>query len=315
MTIRHSPVVIFGKADSSGNCFFFTFTEKQLVMLFKKKKKNRKLDSKEVGLELGLLVFKYFLKTEYLHYGYFVDGLEPDITNLKKAQENYADLIFSTIPSGVKTVLDVGCGSGKTAQQLVSRGYTVDCVSPGQILTDYARKMLGNTVGFFQCKFQDIKTEKKYDLILFSESFQYIPMQVSIPHSLKMLNPGGYILVSDFFKNDPEKKSMLGGGCEYNEWLAIKSTFPVTTLVEKDITRETAPTIDLVHHFNCEVLEPVWKSVWELGVDRYPVLIKLGRRLFRKSIEKMEHKHFSNLRTGENFMKYKKYMFYLFRAV
>ena len=284
-------------------------------MLFKKRKKNRKIDSKEVGLELGLRIFKFFLQTEYLHYGYFTDGLEPVITNLKKAHENYASLIFSTIPAGVKTILDVGCGSGKTAQELVSRGYIVDCVSPGQILTDYARKMLGNSVNFFQCKFQDIPTENKYDLILFSESFQYIPMHTSIPNALKMLNPGGHILVSDFFKNDPENKSRLGGGHHYSEWLTIKSTFPVSTLVEKDITRETALTIDLVNQFNGEVLEPVWKSVWALGEDRYPALIKLTRRLFRKSIDKMEHKHFSNLRTGENFMKYKKYMLYLFKAV
>jgi len=300
--------------NKSDKSFFVTFTEKQSVMLFKKKKKNRKLDSKEVGLELGLLVFKYFLKTEYLHYGYFAGGLETDIANLKKAQENYTDLVFSTIPSGVKTILDVGCGSGKMAQQLVSRGYSVDCVSPGQILTDYARKMLGNTVGFFQCKFQDIKTEKKYDLILFSESFQYIPMPVSIPHALKLLNPGGYILVSDFFKNDPEKRSKLGGGHEHDEWLTIKSTFPVKTLVEKDITRETAPTIDLVHQLNREVLGPVWKSVWALGEDRYPALIKIVRWMFRKGLAKAENKHFTNERTGENFTKYKKYLFYLFKA-
>ena len=154
-------------------------------MLLKKKKKDRKVNSKEVGLELGLLLLNFFLKTEYLHYGYFTDGLETDVANLKRAQENYTNLILSTIPAGVNTILDVGCGSGRMAQQLVSNGYTVDCVSPGQILTEYARKMLGDTVNFYQCKFQNLKTEKKYNLILFSESFQYLPMHLSIPHCNK----------------------------------------------------------------------------------------------------------------------------------
>ena len=56
-------------------------------------KRIKKVDSKEVGLEIGLHVFKFFLGTEYLHYGYFVDGLEPAVANLKKAQENYAEMV------------------------------------------------------------------------------------------------------------------------------------------------------------------------------------------------------------------------------
>lgn len=283
-------------------------------MLFKKKKKNRTVDSKEVGLETGLMIFKFFLKTEYLHYGYFSEGLEADVTNLKKAQENYAELLFSHIPEGTKTILDVGCGSGKTAQQLIARGYKVDCVSPGQLLTNYARKLVGDDAEFFQCKFENIKTDKKYDLVLFSESFQYIPMDQSIPRALALLNPGGHIMVCDFFKNDPEGKSKLGGGHQYDEWMEKKATFPITTLAEKDITAETSLTIDIVNQFNMDVLKPVWSSVWALGEDRFPFLIRMVRKMYRKKIEKMENKHFTGQRTGENFRNYKKYMFYLFQA-
>ena len=279
------------------------------------KKKNYKVDSKEVGLELSLRLTKFFLKTEYLHYGYFVDGLEADVANLKKAQENYAELIFKHIPEGTKTILDVGCGSGKTAQQLVARGYKVDCVSPGQILTAYARQMLGDSVEFFQCKFEDIETDKKYDLVLFSESFQYIPMDKSIPGALALLNPGGHIIVSDFFNTDPEGSSQLGGGNDYGQWLKFKESFPLITLVEKDISMETSLTIDIVNQLNSEVLKPVWTSAWALVTDRFPHLIKIVRKFYRKKISKMEDKHFTGRRNSEFFRKYKKYMFYLFQAV
>ncbi|NJL13835.1 MAG: hypothetical protein HC913_13095 [Microscillaceae bacterium] len=41
-----------------------------------------KIDSKEVGLELGLRVFNFFLKTEYLHYGYFEKEMPIEIQSL-----------------------------------------------------------------------------------------------------------------------------------------------------------------------------------------------------------------------------------------
>jgi SAM-dependent methyltransferase len=279
-----------------------------------KKKKNHKVDSKEVGLELGLLIYKFFLKSEYIHYGYFKDGLEADVANLKKAQENYTDLLFSNIPEGTHSILDVGCGSGKTAQQLIAKGYKVDCVSPGQILTAYAKNLLGDTAGFFQCKFEDIITDKKYDLIMFSESFQYIPMDKSIPGAIKLLNPGGYIIASDFFKTDPEGKSKLGGGHDYNQWLKFRDSFPIKTVVEKDITAETSLTVDIVNQLNKEVLKPVWTSGWALAEDRFPTIVKIVRKFYKKKLTKMENKHFTGQRNGEMFRKYKKYMFYLFQV-
>lgn len=282
--------------------------------MFSKKKKNRKVDSKEVGLDIGLMIFKHFLKTEYLHYGYFTPDMEIDITNLKKAQENYFEHLASRIPDGVKTILDVGCGSGKTAEELIARGYSVDCVSPGKILTEYAQEKLQGKIEMFNCKFENISTDKKYDLVLFSESFQYIPMDSSISGALKLLNPGGYIMVCDFFKTEAPGKSMLGGGHKYSEWLNIKNQLDIKTLIEEDITENTAPTIDLVDQLNRNVLKPTWEVVFLLGEDRFPSLIKFIKWKYRKKFEKMENKHFSGQRNGEAFKTHKKYMFYLFQA-
>jgi len=277
-------------------------------------KKNRKVDSKEVGLEVGLILFNYFLDTEYLHYGYFNNGLETKVRNLAQAQINYAEFLKGNIPSGVKTILDVGCGSGRFALELSNSGYKVDCVSPGTILTDHARQLLGDKCHIFNSKFEDVITDKKYDMILFSESFQYINMDASFTNALKFLNPNGHIMICDFFKTDPENKSMLGGGHHYHEYVEVVKKYPVTLVTEKDITKETAPTIDLVNKLSTEVIHPIYKLLFMLLEDRYAWVAKFIRWKYKKKLEKMEKKHFKGERNGANFIKYKKYMFYLYKA-
>jgi SAM-dependent methyltransferase len=279
-----------------------------------KKRRKYKIDSKEVGLEIEFLALNFLLKLEHLHYGYFKDGLEANVSNLKKAQENYEELLISNIPEGIKSILDVGCGAGRTAMNLTLKGYSVDCVSPNQRLINYAGMLTGDKVKYWVCRLQDLKIDNKYDLILFSESLQYIPVDKGIPIALQFLRPGGYIMVSDFFRNDPELKSKLGGGHRYDKWLKWRATFPVKTIIEKDITAETSPTVDIFNQFTQDVIKPSWESLWALGEDRFPLIIKIARRLYRKKLYEMEQKHFTGQRSGENFRKYKKYMFYLFQA-
>ncbi len=274
----------------------------------------KKVDSKEVGLELGFLVFKFFLKSEYLHYGYFSDGLEADVTNLNEAQKRYSELIFSNIPEGVKTILDVGCGSGKMAQQLTERGYDVDCVSPSVALNKHAAKLLEGKAEISNTKFENYESAKKYDLVMFSESFQYIPIDESIPRALNYLNEGGHILIADFFRRDIPGRHPIGGGHDWKKWEEKLPNFSVEMLLEKDITEETSKTIDIVNQLSNEVIAPIWKSVFLLAEDRFPLLMKLVKWKYKKKFEKMEKKHFTNQRTGANFAKYKKYILCLLKA-
>ncbi|NJM94844.1 MAG: hypothetical protein HC842_09445 [Cytophagales bacterium] len=188
----------------------------------------------------------------------------------------------------------------------------MDCVSPGTLLTNYAKGLIGDRAEIFNLKFQDLQTPKRYDLVLFSESFQYIPLNESLGKALEMLNPGGHVLICDFFQTEVPGKSMLGGGHKWSQWQSTLAQFPQYRIaVEKDITQETAPTIDLVKQMNNEVLAPLWRSVFALAEDRFPALLKLVRWKYKKKIEKMEYKHFSGERSAENFKKYKKYMLYL----
>jgi 2-polyprenyl-3-methyl-5-hydroxy-6-metoxy-1,4-benzoquinol methylase len=278
-------------------------------------KRVKKIDSKEVGLEIGLIIFKFFLKTEYLHYGYFTKDLNNDIHDLPKAQEKYAELLISFIPEGVKTILDVGGGSGKFAQKLHESGYEVTMVSPSKVLNKYAENLLGEAVDVHTKKFQDLELDKKYDMVLFSESFQYIPMEESLSRAKQHLHPNGHVLISDFFKTDPEGKSLLGGGHKFHEWEEIIAKHPEYQLLkEQDITAETSVTIDIVKTFTESVIEPTWRLLFALGEDRFPKIMKLVKWKFKKKFAKMENKHFTGQRNGANFRKYKKYMVYLYQV-
>jgi cyclopropane fatty-acyl-phospholipid synthase-like methyltransferase len=275
--------------------------------------RKKKIDSKEAGLEIGLHLFKFFFKSEYLHYGLFTDGMKADVQNLYQAQENYTQFLLSNIPAGVKTILDVGCGSGKIAETLLNKGYKVDCVSPGNLLTKYVMNKIGSRIEMFNSRFQDVQTDKRYDMVLFSESFQYMPFKDSMSGAAKYLNKGGHVMISDFFKTDAEGKSLLGGGLPYNEWLEAKKLFPFTIIKEQDITQETSKTIDIVNELSQEVLLPTWRVVFMLAEDRFPTLMKLVKWKYKKKLDKMETKHLSGERNGANFIKYKKYMFYLMK--
>jgi len=66
----------------------------------------KKISPNEVGLEIGLVLSKFFFKTEHLHFGYWPDDLEITIDNLKKSQDYHSEKIIDAIPEGVNTILD-----------------------------------------------------------------------------------------------------------------------------------------------------------------------------------------------------------------
>ena len=98
-------------------------------------KSNEKVSSKEVGLEIGLVISRFLYKTEHLHYGYWPDDLEIIPENVRKAQDLHSKLIIDSIPDDVETILDIGSGSGGLAEKLIEKGFNVHCVSPSIMVT------------------------------------------------------------------------------------------------------------------------------------------------------------------------------------
>ncbi|MDH5561497.1 MAG: class I SAM-dependent methyltransferase [Deltaproteobacteria bacterium] len=272
-----------------------------------------KVDSKEIGLDIALILANYFFKTEYLHYGYFTDDLKVEPGNISIAQENYANYILSKIPKETKTILDVGCGAGKFAEKLLDYGFEVDCVSPSPYLTKHAKKILGDRCHIHECGYEKVETTKKYDLVLFSESFQYIPLAEIMRQTPRFLKPRGHMLICDFFRKDVEGRSPIGGGHDLKNFYDIMSKSPFQLLIDEDITKETAPSMDIVNGFLTDVLHPVWDLIFYVLDHNYAWLSKILRWKFSHKIEKVTYKYFQNKSNGENFAFFKSYHFLLYQ--
>ncbi len=271
--------------------------------------------SREIGLELGSLCSRYFLKSEHLHYGYWSDGLQVDVANLHIAQENYVNFLISHIPDGVRTILDVGCGTGRIAKRLVDMGYHVDCVSPSPFLSNQARQLLPSASHIFECLYEQLQTENRYDLILFGESFQYIDPEQALKKTLEFLNQGGYLLICDIFRKETPGASSLPGGHPLTIFYNIVSEYPLEHVKDLDITEKTAPTLDIVNDVFKQVVEPSVNLAQRLLDNRYPFMLKFLRWFYRKKIEKINRKYFSGEKTGENFKKFKSYRLLLYRKI
>jgi SAM-dependent methyltransferase len=269
--------------------------------------------SRQIGLEVGSILGKYFLQLDHLHYGLWPAGEKPAITGVAAAQRRYTEMLISQIPDAVKTILDVGCGSGQTARDLIALGYRVDCLSPSPYLSGKVRESLGDGAAVFECRYEDLETEKRYDMIMFSESFQYVDMERAISRSVQYLNDSGCILVSDVFKRSAGKKGGLGGGHHLEKFHRIISAYPFELVRELDITDQAAPNIDLLDDVMQNAVLPAVNSSLRLLEDRHPFLARLITWKYGRKLGEIRTKHFDSGRTADNFRKHKAYMVFLYR--
>jgi len=271
------------------------------------------LQSPEFGLALGLVLGRFAIGMQDLHYGYWTDDLPLTATNLPLAQARYTDELMNDIPDGVKSILDVGCGAGNTARKLLDRGYTVDAVSPNAWLTGEARKVLGTRATVFESKFEDLNIDRKYDLILFSESFLFMKAELALAKAEAMLNPGGYILISDIFRLPADEKSPIGGGQDVRRYQALLAASRFELLKDTDMTEQISKTFDLLSIAYAEAIQPAWELLFAKFEVSNPFVMKLVRWKFGKKIREAEEKHFSGKRDGAHFRRHKTYRRMLYR--
>ncbi len=279
------------------------------------RKRDRTQFSRDIGLEIGSICGRHFLKLRHLHYGYWPKELPVDITNLHAAQDHYARFLMAHIPPGARTILDVGCGTGELARDLKEAGYRVDCVSPNSFFAARTREILGPDSRVFECRYEQLQTSDRYDLVLFSESFQYIKLARVFEITLGFLEENGSILICDFFDRQIAAKSPLSGGCPWRKFTETVSQYPLELVEELDITDATAPTMDVLNDAFEQAVRPTVVLTAQLLENRYPWAYKLVTRLYRRRIDKLTRKYFSGEQTSENFKKYKSYKLLVYRKL
>jgi MPBQ/MSBQ methyltransferase len=207
----------------------------------------RKLDTRAIGLDVGLEFVRWLTGAENLHYGFW-DGLDVSAGNLRAAQDAYTDKLFEYLPKGTLRILDIGGGAGGTAAKLLALGHEVQIVVPSSLLAGRCRAN-APSAQVHECRFEDFSTTDRFDLCLFSESFQYVSLSVGLSKALSLLDEGGEVLIGDCFRAEafqgPGEGGITGGGHPIGAFRAELSRQPLTVIDELDITTSVAASIDL----------------------------------------------------------------------
>ena len=258
--------------------------------------------------DVGLILLARLMKTNELHYGYWPEGMEIRLGNLVEAQARYTEHLMAQIPEGVERILDVGCGTGHLMSLLLERGYRVEGLTPSPMLASMAREKVGDRAVVHQTFYdENLSLEPGFDLIIFSESYQYINLEVTFTKSLELLRPGGHLLICDFFRTEEQGFSPLGGGHRLTRFHEVLSAQPFEVLSDEDITAFTAPNIDVADNLLREYIQPVWEAFAYYFRANHPKFSWLFRKFLRKRLEKLENKFFTGQMTGAAFSKFKTY--------
>lgn len=266
-----------------------------------------KRSPRRVKVSLSLRFYAEVLKLDHLHYGLW-QGEELDIDGLRSAQQRYSDTLAAWIPDRVERLLDVGSGIGTFARMLKGRGYHVEGLSPDP----YQKRAFESRVGspFHLVRFQEFTPPRSYDLVLMSESVQYIWLDRLFP-AVRRAVPEGYLLLADYFRVPIDGATAPGSGHELAAFIEAAARAGLVLEELRDITEETLPTLDLARKWLEEYIDPATELLVDAARARYPRLLSIARKLLRKRLQKFEEDRL--LVDSEHFRKTRRYLMMRYR--
>ena len=287
-----------------------------------KKMKDRNQTSQAVGLDIALKLSNFITGKDNMHYGLW-DGLDITLDNLGTAQEAYTKKLLSYLPNcKYLNILDIGGGAGQTAKLLISLGHKVTIVVPSPILASKAKENTNGAATIELCTFEEYKTqnEKAFDLCLFSESFQYIPLEIVLKKARDLLKPQGYILIADCFRSEMYNKISHrppGGGHYLKKMYAKIDELNLTIEVKEEITSSVSASIDLEQKFYNTVGFSIKRTLESLKF-KHPILIKILKIIYiiflnKKKRSGIKKRLFEKIRTAKDFEIYNHYMIFLLK--
>ena len=288
---------------------------------------NKKMGSRELGLVLA----RQLLDVEDLHYGLWDADLPLLLSNLGLAQQRYTDMLLDligrqTAAINAPRILDVGCGTGHMLQQMLERGYRVDAVNPSAALNRLVHKRLqalGNSeTTLLETGFDDIPADwpsRPYDLVLFSESFQYIPLAAVFERLPGLLAPAGQAVICDFFRTAGHGQGgtgdrSFGGGHLLEEFYRQVEASDLDIERDEDLTSRVSPGIALLDDWLSNRLAPSAEILDSWLLAQYPLRARLLKWLLRKQLARLQYKYLSGNRSQAVFEHYKSYRLLVLRC-
>jgi SAM-dependent methyltransferase len=112
--------------------------------------------------------------------------------------DHYHPLLMRQLPTGARTALDVGCGSGRFARKLSAAGLTVDAVDASEDVLAVAAALGSPGPGRIDYRHQDVtETELptgRYDYVSCLASLHHLPFD-TLTRLRQALAPGGVLVV------------------------------------------------------------------------------------------------------------------------
>ena len=278
--------------------------------------KRREIDTRSIGLDLWAATAKFVTGKENLHYGLWA-GLEPVAGNLGAAQEAYSAKLLSFLSSAPSRILDIGGGAGETAKKLKSLGHRVEVVVPSSFLAERCRSNLGPDTPVHETTFEDFASKGRFDVCLFSESFQYVPMAAALEKAACLLRPSGYILISDCFRSEAFRSNagtrrIVGGGWLLSDFRQALAERSLEILREEDVSEEVAPSVELEQEFFNLIGYSVRRIDSGLSAS-HPLARFLAAFFFRLVVNRgrrsrLANRLHGNKRTAEEFCRFNRYL-------
>ncbi len=126
-------------------------------------------------------------------------------TQLWNANIHYHSLLVEAIPRGARRVLDVGCGDGILAADLIRAGipHVIGLDLDGQVLERARRRHPGVAIEWRQGDLFDVPFEAgSFDAVVSVATLHHVPADEALARFADLIKPGGVVAVIGLAAND-----------------------------------------------------------------------------------------------------------------
>jgi cyclopropane fatty-acyl-phospholipid synthase-like methyltransferase len=241
--------------------------------------------AKGSSYDYGLRLYRDLLGLDHLHFGLWADEDPRDLEGFRAAQERYMRRLLDKFPDDAKRVLDVGCGTGALSLAALERGYAIEALSPCEHQERELRGKVGDRLPYHRARFQDFRPAGEYDLVVCSESAQYVPLADLFTRARACLGGEGHFLVCDYFRLEHDRYYRA---CHVlPDFMAAARDAGFELVEEEDITEAVTPTLEVGRAMYERFVLPLAEVAQDYAERERPKLTWLARRVLRKQLEKV----------------------------